>query len=469
VTLELVLRTSVLLCAAYLCVVYAMYVGLMLVGFAESRRRRRRKRAEDVDAVATSRFSPPVSILVPACNEESMIEDAVRSLLGLDYAQLEVIVVSDGSTDATIDRLRKRFDLLPVAEHSREVVASQPVRAAYRSSFEPRLLVLDKDPGGKADALNAALNHCRYPYVCGVDADTVFDRGALSTTMGAFMTEPGSVVGLTSFFETSADPAASLVGGSKYRIPDARSLLLYQTLDYLRAFFNNRVAWSRLGFMLCAAGAFQVWRRDLVDELGGWSPDYTCEDIEFTFRVHRRLREAGREYRVLSLSQRIGVTEGPDSLRKLVSQRERWQRVIVETWWANRRMCLNRRYGSVGLLGMPYYLLSEIVAPFFEVLAIATLVAGAVAGLMDWSVFALVLLLMSLLNSTLSTGALFMADLESPAYRLRGVLKLLALMPFELLVYRPAMSWARVQGSWRYVRGDKAWHKFERNVHAESA
>ena len=156
-------------------------------------------------------------------------------------------------------------------------------------------------------------------------------------------------------------------------------------------------------------------------------------------------------------------------MRKLVAQRERWQRVIVETWWANRKMCFNRRYGSVGLLGMPYYLLSEIVAPVFEVLAVATLAVGAAAGLVDWNVFLLVLLLISLVNSVLSAGALLMADLESPAYRLAGVVRLLALMPLELLVYRPFMSWARIKGTWRFLRGDKGWHKYERNVHADPA
>ena len=118
---------------------------------------------------------------------------------------------------------------------------------------------------------------------------------------------------------------------------------------------------------------------------------------------------------------------------------------------------------------MPYYLLSEIVAPVFEVLAVATLAVGAAAGLVDWNVFLLVLLLISLVNSVLSAGALLMADLESPAYRLAGVVRLLALMPLELLVYRPFMSWARIKGTWRFLRGDKGWHKYERNVHADPA
>jgi cellulose synthase/poly-beta-1,6-N-acetylglucosamine synthase-like glycosyltransferase len=468
VSLETVLQACVLACAIYLAIVYSMYLALMLVGFREGRNRRRARAVADVEAI-DSRFSPPVSILVPAHNEVDLLPDAVRSLLALDYPELEVIVVDDGSTDGTIDRMWEKFDLVPVEVASRRVVATEPVEAYYRSRREPRLLLLAKGGGGKADALNAGLNHCRYRYVCGVDADMVFAKDALAVTMPAFMTNPGTVVGLTSFFETAANPSASLTDGDRWRIPDVTPLLLFQALDYLRAFFNNRIAWSRYGFMLCAAGAFQVWRRDVLDELRGWSPDFTCEDIELTFRVHKHMRERGRPYRILCLPERIGVTEGPDSMRKLVSQRERWQRVILETWWANREMCLDRRYGTVGLLGMPYYLLSEIVAPVFEVLAVATLAVGAAAGLIGWWVFALVLLLVSLLNSIFSTGALFQADLESRAYRLGGVLRLLALIPLELVVYRPFMSWARVKGTWRFFRQDKAWHKFERNARPEAA
>ncbi len=301
---------------------------------------------------------------------------------------------------------------MPVELSSRAVVATEAVEAVFRSPAEPRLVVLDKQGGGKADALNVGLNYCRNRFVCGVDADMVFARDALSKAMGAFLSDPAQVVGLTSFVEIAENPASALRGG-EYRIPDSRPFLLFQTLDYLRAFFNNRIAWSRLGFMLCAVGAFQVWRRELLDELGGWSRDYTCEDIELTFRVHRVLQERGLPYRVLCLPDRIGVTEGPDTIGKLVAQRERWQRVILETWWANRRMCFNRRYGRVGMLGMPFYLVSEIVAPAFELLAVATLAVGAALGLVDWWLFALVVGLISLVNSGFSAASLLMVERQS--------------------------------------------------------
>ena len=460
------LHLAVFACAAYLCAVYATYAGLMLVGFAESRRRHREREREDLVTSRDSRFFPPVSIVVAAHNEARSLPDAVRSLLGLEYPEFEVIVVNDGSTDDTLERLFDAFELVPVDAPSRGVVPTERIAAYYRGVREPRLLVVDKVGGGKADALNAGLNHSRHRYVCGVDADTVFARNALSATMQPFLADP-DVVGLTSLVEIAADPSASLLRGVDYRIPDTRPLIVYQALDYLRAFLNNRIAWSRFDFMLCAVGAFQIWRRDLLDELRGWSRDYTCEDIELTFRVHKVMRDRGRRYRVLCLPDRVGLTEGPDTVRKLVAQRERWQRVILETWWAYRRMCLNPRYGSVGLVGMPFYLVSEIVAPVFEMLAVSTLVVGAATGLVDWWLAALVFLLIAFVNSLFSTGALLMADLEFGAWRSRELLRVLALMPAEMLFYRPIASWARVKGTWRFLRGDKAWHKFERNVRAE--
>jgi poly-beta-1,6-N-acetyl-D-glucosamine synthase len=468
VTLELALQVLVVACAVYLVLVYGAYLALMVVGFVESRDRRREERIEDLAAIEGSRFASGMSVLLAAYNEEVALPAAVRSLLDLEYQEFEVIVVNDGSTDDTLERLLDAMDLVPVEESSRDVVPTERILAYYRSAREPRLLVIDKVNGGKADALNAALNHARHRYVCGVDADMVFARDALARAMRTLSRDPATIVGLTSYVEIAEDPSRALVGGRAYDIPDSRPLIAYQTLDYLRAFFNNRLAWSRLDFMLCAIGAFQVWKRDLVEDLGGWARGFTCEDIEFTFRVHKVLRERRVPYRVVCIPDRVGVTEGPDTVRKLVAQRERWQRVILETWWAYRHMCFRRRYGSVGLLGMPFYLLSEVLAPIFELIAIATLFTGAAAGLVDWWQFLLVSLAITLANVVFNSGALLMVDLQSPVYRIRGMLRLVALMPLELVLYRPIMAWARIQGTWRFLRGDREWHKFERNARAEA-
>ena len=468
-SLETLLQALVAACGVYLVLVYGSYLVLMAVGFRENRMRLRELEVDDPGVLGGSRFSPGISVVVAAYNESSALPAAVRSLLALEYPEFEIVVVNDGSTDDTLERIVHELELVPVDASSRGTIETEEVRGYYRSPEDARLLVVDKANGGKADALNSGLDHARYRWICGVDADMVFARDALARAMRAITREPATIVGLTSFVEIAEDPSRALVDGTRYSIPESRPLVAYQALDYLRAFYNNRIAWSRLDFMLCAVGAFQVWRRDLLEELGGWSRDYTCEDIELTFRVHRVLREQRRPYQVVCLPDRIGVTEGPDTVRKLVAQRERWQRVILETWFAYRGMCFNPRYGTVGLLGMPFYFLSELVAPVFELLAVGTLVAGAAAGLVDWQLCLAVTLLITLVNSVFSAGALLMADLHGAVYQGRGIVRLLALMPLELLVYRPIMGWARVKGTWRFLRGDRAWHKFERNVRTETA
>jgi cellulose synthase/poly-beta-1,6-N-acetylglucosamine synthase-like glycosyltransferase len=463
VTFETALRGAVLICGGYLALLWLMHWGLLVVGLVEARRRRREREVDDVDVLSDSRFAPGVSILVPAYNESAGLPDAVRSLLAIEYPEFEVIVVNDGSTDDTLERLVDELGLVPVDAAGRDVVETELVLGYYRSPSDRRLLVVDKLNGGKADGLNAALNYSRYRYVCAVDADMVFARGSLARAMREIVRDP-EVVGLTSYFENSRDPAASLPDGVHFVGPDTRPLFAFQSFDYLRAFFGTRTGWARLNFMLCAAGAFQIWRRDLVEDLQGWSRSFTCEDIEFTFRVHQVMRQRGNPYRIACLPDCVGVTEGPDSMRKLVSQRERWQRVILETWWANKRMLFNPRYGAVGTLGMPFYLFSEILAPIFEILAVVALIAGAAAGLVDWWEFGVLTLAITFGNSALTTGALLMQDLEGRTYRLSRVVRFFALMPLELFVYRPFMGWARVKGTWRYLRGDKGWHKFERNV-----
>jgi hypothetical protein len=218
--------------------------------------------------------------------------------------------------------------------------------------------------------------------------------------------------------------------------------------------------------MLCSPGAFQIWRRDVLEEVGGYSREFTCEDIEVTFRVHEKYLREGREYEILCLTDNVATTEGPDTVRKLVSQRERWQRVIDETVWHYRRMWFNPRYKAVGLVGTPFYLLTEVIAPAIELLAVGALVASIAFGVFQPLTFFVMLVAIAFTNAALTASAIFFEDLQSRDYRKRDLLVLLLLTPLDFVVYRPIILWARLKGSWGFLRGDKAWHKFERNVRA---
>jgi cellulose synthase/poly-beta-1,6-N-acetylglucosamine synthase-like glycosyltransferase len=458
------LELTVVVCLGYLLLTNLTYVALVAVAFVENVVRRHEHASQDFDVLGESRFTIPVSVIVAAYDEESAIVSTVESLLGLEYPEFEVIAVNDGSRDATLRRLVDAFELEPYEVFVRRVFPTEPVRAIYRSAVHPNLVVVDKENGGKSDALNAGLNVARYRYVCGVDADTVFDREALLIGMRRVVEDPARIVGVTSHLTIAEDPARAMAAPKGHRPIDRRSFMAYQHLDYLRAFFNNRLAWSRLGFMLCAVGAFQIWRRDVLEEVGGYSRTFTCEDIELTFRVHEKFLREGREYEIHCLPDNVGTTEGPDTVRKLVSQRERWQRVINETVWHYRNMWFRRRYGSVGLIGTPFYLLTEVLAPVFEVLGIVSLGVALALGLFDPLTFGVMLCAIAFLNAALTACAVALDDVQSRTYRLRDLVRVLLLAPLDLVLYRPFIVWARLKGTWRYLRGDKAWHKFERNV-----
>jgi poly-beta-1,6-N-acetyl-D-glucosamine synthase len=457
---------AVLVCLAYLVFTTAVYVVLTLVGAVESLVRKQESRTDDFATLGASRFTIPVSIVVPAYNEERVIAATTRSMLELDYPEHEVVVVNDGSSDGTLAALVDAFGLEPYEAFVRHVFPHNEVRAMYRCPEHPNLVVVDKVNGGKADALNAALNVARYRYVCGVDADTWFDSKALLKGMRLAVQDPARVIGVTSHMTTARQPEVAMSADPGRRRIDLHPLMAYQHLDFLRAFFNNRTAWSRGNYMLCSPGAFAIWRRDVLEEVGGYSRNFTCEDIEITFRIHEKYLREGRDYRILSLTDNVATTEGPDTVRKLVSQRERWQRVIDETVWHYRRMWFNRRYKSVGLVGTPFYLLTEVLAPAFEVLGLLALVGAIALGLFQPLTFVVMVAAIAFTNAALTASAILFEDLQSRSYRKRDLVILLLYTPLDFVVYRPIILWARLKGSLGFLRGDKAWHKFERNARA---
>ena len=458
------LAVVVLACFGYLVLTNLGYAAFVVVSFVETIVRRHDRESQNFDTLGRSRFTIPVSVVLAAYDEEPIIVSAVESLLGLDYPEFEVIVVNDGSRDHTLERLVDAFDLEPVAIFVRDAFPTEPVRGIHRSRLFANLVVVDKENGGKADALNAGINAARFRYIAGVDADTVFDRSALLASMSRVAEDPERIVGLTSYIGVAERPERAMSFPLGRRPVDVRPLIVFQHHDYLRAFLTNRLAFSRMGTMLCTIGAFQIWRRDVLEEVGGYSRAFTCEDIELTFRVHEKFRREGRDYEVIALPYNVGTTEGPDTAAKLVAQRERWHRVIAETVWHYRGVWFRRRYGAVGAIGAPFYFAAEVLAPVFEVLTVLTVACALAVGLFDPWLVLVTACAIAFVNATLTACAILFDDLQSRTHRVRDIVWMLVLAPFDLVLYRPVIFWARAKGSWRLLRGDKGWHKFERNA-----
>lgn len=462
------LQWIVAACFAYLLLVYGLSGLLLVASAAEHRRHTWLARAQTDESVTASPLTVAVSVLAPLFNEAGSIETVVQSLLDLDYPAFEVIVINDGSTDTTLATLQQAFGLAPKPQFYRRQLDTAAVRGVYASAAHPRLLVIDKENGGKADALNCGVNFARHAYICGTDGDTIYARDALLNGIRPVLQDPAKVIGVTCAVAVSRHPdewRRSRPG--PYRI-DRNIIVNFELLDFLRTFMISRLGAARLGFMMCASGAFALWRRDVVEELGGFSTKFTCEDIEFTFRAHEAFRRQRRPYRIVSLTSIAGCTESPDTVRSLVSQRARWQRVILETVWSYRRMCLNPRYGSVGTVGVPHYVLTEVLAPAFQTLATAATAAAWWYGLLDVRLIHAIVAA-AFVNAALTNAALLLHDIEERRYPLSNLLQLILLGPIDLMVYRPIMFYAQLKGLLAFVRGEKGWDKFLRNFRPGTA
>lgn len=401
-------------------------------------------------------FYKPVSILVPAFNEEIGIVPTVRSLLSLHYPEFEVVVANDGSTDRTLARMAEAFALVEVPQIYRRTLETRPIHRLFRSLRHPNLVVIDKGNGGRADALNAAVNLARYPLVCQVDADSLLDAEALLRASRLFI-EDETVVGVGGTVRPMNGAVVREGQVIEMRLP-RKWIERFQVLEYARAFFTGRAGWSRFGALLIISGAFGVFRREAVLEVGGYATDTVTEDMELVMRFHRHYRQAGRPYRVIFTPDPICWTEVPSDLRTLRRQRNRWHRGLMETLWRYRGMTLNPRYGAVGMVGMPYFWLFEALSPVIEVTGYLLLPILFILGMAEPSFVALFLVLALLYGILLSEMAVGIETMLLSRYpRVRDRLALFAAAFLEFLGFHQILAVERLVSMFQIRRKRGIW------------
>jgi cellulose synthase/poly-beta-1,6-N-acetylglucosamine synthase-like glycosyltransferase len=440
-----------LLITGYFFAINTIYLVLLLLSFRAVRRRVRAIRFEDFESIQESGLAPPISVLVPAYNEEKTIVESVRALLALRYPRLEVVVINDGSTDGTLQRLIDEFGLQRAPRVYWQRIKCKPVRGTYWNPACPQLWVLDKTNGRKADAINAGINLASGPYVSVIDADTLLEGNAVLAMMSAILPHPGETV--------AAGGTVRIVNGCQVgdgnvvRVGLPRSALATtQVLEYLRAFLFGRVGWSELRALAIVSGAFGIFRTDTLIGIGGFRHDTVGEDIDVIVRMHGMLRKAGRPYRVVFVPDPVCWTECPETLKVLRSQRERWQRGLGETLEHNRAMIGNPRYGRMGLIALPYFLLFEYLGPLVETAGLVILPFVWALGLVHWPFFLLFLCASFVYGLCLSLASLLLEEMSFRRYREpHQLVKLVIAACLEALWLRPLNVWWRLVAllTWR--------------------
>jgi cellulose synthase/poly-beta-1,6-N-acetylglucosamine synthase-like glycosyltransferase len=446
----------------YFVVLSLAYLIFTLVAWKTLAAHRRARTYFPLDEIYYSPFTPPVSVLLPAYNEETGIVSSVTSLLDLRYPRHEVIVINDGSTDGTLRRLREAFDLVPARVAMRTRIATSPIRAAYVCRSHPNLLVLDKENGGKSDALNAGVNSASHAHLCAIDADAVLEEESLLRIIEPFVDDPLLVAaagGIVRVANGCVIEAGRLV---EFRLP--RSIIArFQVLEYFRAFLIGRIAFDSINGVLIISGAFGLFRGELVEAVGGYSRDTVGEDIDLVLRLHRYLRERGEEYLIRFIPDPVCWSEAPEDVETLGRQRRRWQRGLGETLWRHRSRIANPRAGAFGLVTLPYFLLFEFLGAIVELLGIPIVIAAWFLGVLSVWFFLTFLAVSVLLSVLISIAAILLEEYAVQRHKRPGDLARLVLYALlENFGYRQMTAFFRCRGVVDLVRGRHEWGEMRR-------
>jgi cellulose synthase/poly-beta-1,6-N-acetylglucosamine synthase-like glycosyltransferase len=447
---------------AYFMILNTTYLVLFLLSLAEVFRFVRRTFFSDYRQIMQSDMTWPISVLVPAHDEEKTIVETVRSLMMVNYGEFEIVVINDGSQDRTLDQLVEAFELRRMDQIYRVTIPTERVRGVYGSLVHPELVVVDKDKGGKSDALNAGINISRYPLFCSIDADSVIEDNALLRVVKPFMEQPKETV--------AAGGIVRIVNGCQVRdgrvvkieLPD-KPIPIFQVVEYLRAFLTGRVGWSALQSLLIISGAFGLFKKREVLEIGGYSRNTVTEDLELVVRLHRHMKEKGEPYRLVFVPDPVCWTEVPETMRVLARQRNRWHRGLFQTLWAHKRLLFNPRYGSLGMLAFPYFFLFELLGPVVETLGYVVVILSFVLGLINLKFFLMFVAVAILYGTFLSIAAILLEEISFRRYPgWMDLSKLILFSILENLGYRQLLSLFKVKAFWDVLLGRKTWGRMDR-------
>ncbi len=446
----------------YFVALNATYLFLFLVSLREVLKFVKRTFFSDYDHILTSDLTWPISILVPAHNEEKTIVETVRSLQMVNYGEIEVVVINDGSTDRTLKSLIDAFELRRLDKVYRRSIPTRDIRGLYGNLMIPNLIVIDKEKGGKSDALNAGINAARYPLFCSVDADSIIEENALLRVVKPFMEHPKEMVAVGGIVRIANGCAVHEGRVTDIRLPD-KPIPIFQVVEYLRAFLTGRIGWSVMRSLLIISGAFGLYKKNEVIEIGGYDSTSDTEDLELVVRLHENCRRKKMPYRIVFVPDPVCWTEVPTNFRVLVRQRNRWHRGLLQSLWRHKAILFNPKFGIIGAFAFPYFLFFETLGPFIELLGYVAVTISVLLGIINWEFFFLFLALAVFYGVFLSIAAILLEEISFRRYP--GWLDLFKLVVYGILEnfgYRQALSLSKVQAFWQFLRNRRGWGDMQR-------
>lgn len=456
------------LLAFYSLGINTVYFTLLILSYVNVKKQAKLWNYKNISMLFRNKMIPSISIIAPAYNESGSIVASASSLLNLKYPNYELIVVNDGSKDDTLTQLIEAFRLVRVDYQYTQSLNCAPIRGIYRNPSLPKLVVIDKSNGGKADALNAGINVANKEYFCGIDADSLLEPEALLRLASLTLDESTETPALGGNICPINDCVVEKGLITEKKIPK-NHLARFQTIEYFRAFMAGRLGWQQINSLLIISGAFGLFRKERVIKIGGYltsrgqyHKDTVGEDMELVVRISRLMHEMKQRFKILYAFNANCWTEVPEDLKSLRTQRFRWHRGLIDILFFHKKMLFRPQYKNTGLVALPYFLIFEAIGPMIEIQGYIMVVLAAFLGILNQQIAILLLITTILMGVLVSLASLLIAEREEQYFSLRDLAKLTLYAVVENFGPRQVISFWRIQGQIKVIFSQSTWGQIKR-------
>lgn len=430
------------------------FIGIILSNRAVKRNKRKSHFLQVKDIISATDI-PSVTLVAPAYNEGKTIVENVKSLLSIQYPFYELIIVNDGSTDDSLALMIDKFALEPFdATFITQPLPSATVKRIYRSKKiqYKQLTVIDKNNGGKADALNAGINFAHTELVLCTDADCIIEQDALIKMVRPYLEEDSTEIIACGAAIGIANDSIINNGVIKELILPKNLIPTIQVVEYIRNFLIGRMGWGEINGLMLVSGAFGMYPRTRMIEVGGFNHKTVGEDLELCFRLRMHMENIKKPYKIVYIPETLCWTEAPTDLSILVKQRERWARGLWETLNLHKKLFFNFNYRNMGLFFFPYWCFFEFGAPIVEFLGIVTLIVLSFMGLIHWETAFLLFTAVYLIGCIFSTISIFLYVKNFQHYSTgKQVTELLLAAYLEPFLYHPVLLFGQMKGYYKKI------------------
>jgi cellulose synthase/poly-beta-1,6-N-acetylglucosamine synthase-like glycosyltransferase len=446
-----------------------IYILLTLLSFYAIKKHVNAKNFIREEVLVNSTYLPGVSVVAPAFNEEANIIFNVKSLLSLNYPNFEVIIINDGSTDKTLEKLIREFELTKIDFYYKEHIKTQPVRGHYKSTnpLYSHLLVVDKENGGsKADASNAGINSSRFLLFLCTDVDCILKKDTILKLAKPFIESEGRVIASGAGIRIANSCEVDDGFLAKVHFP-TKMFPRFQELEYIRSFMFGRMAWTQLNGLLLVSGGLGMFDKKTVIEAGGYWHKSLGEDMELITRMRKLMYNKKQKFEIKYIPESLCWTEVPGNAKDLVKQRSRWGRGLLQTLAMHKGMLFNPKYGRTGFMILPYFLLFEFLVPIVEFMGLIVLLLGIFFLNVDFVFLLNITLFVYLFYLTVTMIAIFFDELLYKNYaNLKEIGSLILISMVEPIFFHPINTYSYLKGYFNFIVNNKQkWGTLKRQGH----